>query len=116
MRILVLLSLVAVSLSSVAQTGKTKVKVITPFGKMIIRLSDETPLHRDNFVKQVKQEFYDRLLFHRVIKNFMIQGGDPDSKYAKPDSALGSGDVGYKIPAEFNMKLFHRKGVLAAAR
>jgi peptidyl-prolyl cis-trans isomerase B (cyclophilin B) len=116
MRILVLLSLVAMSLSSLAQTGKTKVKVITPYGKMIIRLYDETPLHRDNFVKLAKQEFYDSLLFHRVIKNFMIQGGDPDSKHAKPDSALGSGDVGYKIPAEFNTKLFHKKGVLAAAR
>jgi cyclophilin family peptidyl-prolyl cis-trans isomerase len=113
--IFLLISLIA-SFSASAQTGKTKVKVFTPYGKMIIRLYDETPLHRDNFVKLVKRKFYDSLLFHRVIKNFMIQGGDPDSKNAKPDAALGSGDVGYRVPAEFNPKLFHKKGVLAAAR
>jgi peptidyl-prolyl cis-trans isomerase B (cyclophilin B) len=105
------------SLPAVSQTGHKKVKVITPHGKMIIVLYDETPLHRDNFIKLVKNHFYDSLLFHRVIKNFMIQGGDPTSKHAAPgDTTLGNGDVGYTIPAEFNPKLFHKKGVLAAAR
>jgi cyclophilin family peptidyl-prolyl cis-trans isomerase len=100
-----------------AQTGHTKLKLITPYGKITILLYDETPLHRDNFIKLVKQHFYDSLLFHRVIKNFMIQGGDPTSKHALPgDTTLGNGDVGYTIPAEFNTKLFHKKGVLAAAR
>lgn len=100
-----------------AQTGHRKVKIITPHGKMIVLLYDETPKHRDNFIKLVKQHFYDSLLFHRVIKNFMIQGGDPTSKHAAPgDTTLGEGDVGYTIPAEFSMKLFHKRGVIAAAR
>lgn len=91
--------------------------MITPYGKIILRLYDETPLHRDNFIKLVKQHFYDSLLFHRVIKNFMIQGGSPTSKHSEPgDTTIGDGDVGYTIPAEINMKLFHKKGVLAAAR
>jgi peptidyl-prolyl cis-trans isomerase B (cyclophilin B) len=84
---------------------------------MIIRLYDSTPLHRDNFLKLVKAKFYDSLLFHRVIRDFMIQGGDPQSKRSfSVDSILGSGDVGYKIPAEFNMNLFHKRSVIAAAR
>ena len=100
-----------------AQTGHRKVKIITPYGRMIVRLYDETPKHRDNFIRLVKQHFYDSLLFHRVIKNFMIQGGDPTSKHAGTgDTTLGEGDVGYSIPAEINSKLFHKRGVLAAAR
>jgi peptidyl-prolyl cis-trans isomerase B (cyclophilin B) len=113
--LLILFVLLTIGLS--AQTGHRKVKVITPHGKMIILLYDETPKHRDNFIKLVKQRFYDSLLFHRVINNFMIQGGDPTSKNALPgDTTLGEGDVGYTVPAELNMKLFHKKGVLAAAR
>lgn len=88
----------------------------TKFGAMKILLYNETPLHRDNCLKLVNQHFYDGLLFHRVIKNFMIQGGDPDSKNAKPGQMLGGGDVGYTVPAEFTPSLFHKKGVLAAAR
>ncbi|MBL7726656.1 MAG: peptidylprolyl isomerase, partial [Dinghuibacter sp.] len=88
----------------------------TDFGNMTIALSDSTPKHRDNFIKLVKQGFYDSLLFHRVIKDFMIQGGDPDSKYAKPGQRLGNGGPGYTVPAEFNDSLFHKKGVIAAAR
>jgi cyclophilin family peptidyl-prolyl cis-trans isomerase len=104
-------------LNATAQTGHRKVKVTTPHGKMIILLYDETPKHRDNFIKLVKQHFFDSVLFHRVIKNFMIQGGDPTSKRALPgDTALGEGDVGYTIPAEFHMKLFHKRGALGAAR
>ena len=95
---------------------QTKVMVITEFGNIKIRLYNETPLHRDNFIKLVKTGYFDSLMFHRVIKNFVIQGGDPDSKYAAPNIELGNGGPGYTIPAEFNPKLFHKKGVLAAAR
>jgi len=92
------------------------VRVTTSYGVCIIKLYNETPLHRDNFIKLVKKGVYDGTLFHRVIKDFMIQGGDPDSKQAEPGKLLGEGDVGYTIPAEFNDSLFHKKGVLAAAR
>lgn len=92
------------------------VQITTDFGTMKVKLYNETPLHRDNFVKLVSEEFYDSLLFHRVIKGFMIQGGDPQSKNAAAGQMLGGGDVGYRIPAEFNDSLYHKKGVLAAAR
>jgi cyclophilin family peptidyl-prolyl cis-trans isomerase len=92
------------------------VEMVTDKGTMIIRLSDSTPLHRDNFLKLVKQGFYDSILFHRVIKNFMIQAGDPLSKQAKPGESLGDGGPEYTVPAEFRLSLFHKKGVVAAAR
>ncbi|MDQ7949756.1 MAG: peptidylprolyl isomerase [Pedobacter sp.] len=92
------------------------VKITTAKGECIIRLYNETPLHRDNFLKLAKEGSYNGTLFHRVIKAFMIQGGDPDSRNAKPDSALGNGGPSYTIPAEFRDSLFHKKGVLAAAR
>jgi cyclophilin family peptidyl-prolyl cis-trans isomerase len=92
------------------------VKITTSKGDCIIRLYNETPLHRDNFLKLAKEGYYNGTLFHRVIKAFMIQGGDPDSKNAKPDSLLGEGGPKYTIPAEFRDSLFHKKGVLAAAR
>jgi cyclophilin family peptidyl-prolyl cis-trans isomerase len=95
---------------------KKDVEMVTDYGTMVIRLSDSTPLHRDNFLKLVKQHYYDSLIFHRVIKNFMIQAGDPKSKNAHPDSTLGGGDVSYSIPAEFRASLFHKKGMVAAAR
>jgi len=88
----------------------------TNYGDIVVRLSDSTPLHRDNFLKLVKTHYYDSVLFHRVIKNFMIQGGDPDSKHAKPGQPLGEGGPDYTIPAEFRTTLFHKKGVIAAAR
>lgn len=91
-------------------------EITTDYGKMIVKLYNETPLHRDNFIKLAEQGFYDSLLFHRIIKGFMIQGGDPQSKYAMPEMPLGNGDVGYRIPAEFNKNLIHKKGALAAAR
>ncbi len=93
-----------------------KVELTTEYGVIVLKLYNETPKHRDNFIKLVKAGFYDSLLFHRVIETFMIQGGDPDSKYADTTVSLGAGDVGYTIPAEFNPTLFHRKGALAAAR
>lgn len=95
---------------------RTLVKLETTMGNITVSLYNETPKHRDNFIKLVKEGVYDSTLFHRVIKQFMIQAGDPDSKNASDTAMLGSGDVGYTIPAEFNPKFFHKKGVLAAAR
>ncbi|MCQ2161812.1 MAG: peptidylprolyl isomerase [Bacteroidales bacterium] len=93
-----------------------KVSIKTPKGEIIIRLYDETPLHRDNFLKLAKEGFYNGTLFHRVIKDFMIQGGDPQSKGAPKGKQLGSGGPGYTIPAEFKPEYFHKRGALAAAR
>ncbi len=93
-----------------------KVQIETDFGTIKIKLYNETPLHRDNFIKLIQDGFYSELLFHRVIQGFMIQGGDPESKNAISGKQLGGGDLGYTIPAEINPKFFHRKGVLAAAR
>lgn len=95
---------------------RTLVKLETTMGNITVALYNETPKHRDNFIKLVKEGVYDSTLFHRVIKQFMIEAGDPDSKNASDTAMLGSGDVGYTIPAEFNPKFFHKKGVLAAAR
>lgn len=94
----------------------TMVLISTNYGEMKAILYNETPLHRDNFIKLVKEGYYDGTLFHRVIDGFMIQGGDPDSKTAKPKQMLGQGGPGYTIPAEFKQKLIHKKGALAAAR
>lgn len=90
--------------------------VNTSFGTMRLVLYDQTPKHKENFIKLVGQKFYDSLLFHRIIPLFMIQGGDPNSRKAQADEPLGNGDVGYKIPAEILPTLFHKKGSLAAAR
>jgi cyclophilin family peptidyl-prolyl cis-trans isomerase len=92
------------------------VRITTSYGEVIVRLYNETPQHRDNFIKLAKQGFYNGTLFHRVIQNFMIQGGDPDSKTAKAGQELGDGDLKYTVPAEFKDSLFHKRGVLAAAR
>ncbi len=92
------------------------ITIKTSHGDMKAILYDETPLHKENFVKLIKEGFYDSLIFHRVIQNFMIQGGDPDSKNAPPGEVFGSGGPEYTIPAEFNPKLFHKKGAIAAAR
>lgn len=116
MKKIVLLCTLLMAITTMAMAKNRKVKVITPFGTMVIRLYDQTPKHRDNFLKLSRQHFYDSTLFHRVIRKFMIQGGDPDSKRAKPGAPLGEGDVGYTIPPEFQLDLFHRKGALAAAR
>lgn len=92
------------------------VKIITPKGDILVRLYDETPLHRDNFIKLVKEGYYNGTLFHRVIKDFMIQGGDPDSKEAPAGKMLGTGGPGYTIDAEIQPTLCHKRGALAAAR
>lgn len=93
-----------------------RVKVSTSMGDMVIELYDETPKHRDNFIKLAEEGYYNDLLFHRVINKFMIQGGDPDSRGAEPNLRLGSGGPDYKIDAEFVDTLVHTKGALAAAR
>lgn len=95
---------------------KRDVEMVTTEGTIILRLSDSTPLHRDNFLRLVKTGYYDKTLFHRVINRFMIQGGDPESKNAKPGEPLGNGGPAYTVPAEFRTTLFHKKGALAGAR
>jgi|SRR5450432_786792 cyclophilin family peptidyl-prolyl cis-trans isomerase len=95
---------------------KRDIEFVTTDGMIILRLSDSTPLHRDNFLRLVKSGFFDSLLFHRVIQYFMIQGGDPKSKNAAPGQTLGDSSAPYSLPAEFRVTLFHKRGVLAAAR
>lgn len=118
-RITALLSLPIIILiftSFIAADNRSKVLISTEFGDIKIVLYDETPKHRDNFLKLVKNGTLDSTLFHRVIKSFMIQGGDPESKKAKKGAVLGNGDVGYTIPAEIHPNLYHKRGALAAAR
>ena len=103
--------------SAVKKEKETLVEITTPYGIMVAKLYNSTPLHRDNFIKLVKQGFYDSLLYHRVINGFMIQGGDPQSKHADSVAMLGNGSApGERVPAEFRNNLFHKKGALAAAR
>ena len=100
-----------------AQKAETLVLIDTDMGKIKVKLYDDTPLHRDNFIKNVENHLYDGLLFHRVIKQFMIQAGDINSKDAPIDKHLGDGDLDYTIPAEFVYpKYFHKRGALCAAR
>lgn len=115
--IILSLSLVLMIKHGFTQTySKETILISTEFGDMKIKLFNETPKHRDNFLKLVQEHFYDSLLFHRVIQDFMIQGGDPDSKHAAPAKFLGDGDLKYTIPAEFVPTLCHKKGMLCAAR
>lgn len=97
-------------------TGTVKVKITTNMGDMIVLLYDDTPIHRDNFIKLVEEGYYDGLLWHRVIPSFMIQGGDPNSKGAAAGARLGSGGPGYTLQAEIQDHLYHKKGALSAAR
>jgi cyclophilin family peptidyl-prolyl cis-trans isomerase len=123
-KILSLLCLLFISVFVFAQSDvklkkkdrRRDIEMTTTKGTIILRLYDSTPLHRDNFLRLVKSHYYDGILFHRVIRNFMIQGGDPESKTAKAGQPLGNGGPAYTIPAEFRTTLFHKKGVLAAAR
>ena len=101
----------------ISQEKETEVLIKTTLGNIKIKLYDETPLHRDNFLKLVDDGTYTDLLFHRVIKDFMIQGGDPDSRTASDSAMLGMGDLGYTVNAEFRIPhIFHKKGALSAAR
>jgi len=102
-----------------SKDGQYHVLIMTDQGNMVVKLYNETPMHRDNFISKVKSGFYDSLMFHRVINNFMIQGGDPNSKKAQPGQTLGNGSAaGGHIPAEFRTEqgIYHKRGVLAAAR
>lgn len=99
-----------------SMTNETLVRLETTMGDITVKLYNETPKHRDNFIKLVEEGTYDGTLFHRVIKDFMIQAGDPESKNASDTAKLGSGDVGYTIPAELVPTLYHKRGALAAAR
>ncbi len=112
---IVLIALTTFSTLANAQ-AETKVRIHTTMGDILVKLYNETPQTRDNFIKLVKQKFYDSTLFHRVIAGFMVQGGDPQSKKAAQGVQLGNGDVGYTIPAEIKPELFHKKGALACAR
>lgn len=112
-----LLLIMVISCSNTRQPAEKNIVVIsTEMGDVKVKLYDETPEHRDNFLKLAREGFYDDLLFHRVINNFMVQGGDPDSKNAEPGARLGSGGPGYTVTAEIKDGFFHKKGALAAAR
>jgi len=117
-KIMFILTIVTLMSFTMLQKDKkeTTILISTSFGEIKLKLYNETPKHRDNFIKLAKEGFYNETLFHRIIQGFMIQGGDPDSKNAVKGKALGNGDVGYTIPAEFNATLIHKKGALAAAR
>jgi len=105
------------TVSAPKKSGNIFIKIITDSGNIVVRLYDSTPLHRDNFVRLVKTGFYDSLLFHRVVPEFMIQGGDPTSKKAEDGALLGGGGSNAeRIPAEFVPAYIHKKGALAAAR
>lgn len=101
-----------------AKRKNVHVVMETTMGTVEFRLYDETPLHRDNFIKLAQEHYFDSLLFHRIIENFVVQGGDPNSKNARPGQMLGDGDPGYTVPAEFrlNKGIYHRRGTLNAAR
>lgn len=124
MRKLLLLLATVFSLQAFAQPGvkikkkdrKRDIEMVTTAGTMVLRLSDSTPLHRDNFLRLVKSNYLDSMLFHRVIEGFMIQSGDPESIRARARVPLGNGGPGYTLPAERVPSLFHKKGALAAAR
>jgi len=116
-KIIILLCVGFFAACAQAEEKEAKVLIVTNMGNITVKLYNETPQHRDNFLKLAAENVYDSLLFHRVIKQFMIQGGDPKSKYAKPEEKLGEGDLGYKVPAEIVYpKLFHKCGQLCAAR
>jgi cyclophilin family peptidyl-prolyl cis-trans isomerase len=115
MRSFLLLAFLLICMADL-QAGRKKIKITTSKGIIVVELYNETPLHRDNFLKLVKKKFYDSVIFHRVISGFMVQAGDPESKTAVPGKRYGSGGLNYKVPAEFHPDLFHGRGALAAAR
>jgi len=111
-----LLTLIIAFITLAATAQKHKISIETEYGKIVIMLYDGTPQNTNNMVKLAKEHYYDSTLFHRIITNFMIQGGDPQSKHAKPGEMLGNGDLGYKVPAEINDSFFHKRGALGVAR
>ena len=116
-KILPLLALLTLTFTTFAKKTKdTKVVIETEYGKIVMLLYANTPQNTGNMVKLANEHFYDSTLFHRVIPNFVIQGGDPESKHAKPGQALGNGDLKYRVPAEINDSDFHKRGALGVAR
>lgn len=114
---LIVLSAGLISFTHAEDDAKVEMVVLTTiYGDMTIMLYDDTPLHKENFLKLVEESYFDSLLFHRVISGFMIQGGDPNSKNAPENKKLGNGGPGYTIPAEFRSNHIHKKGALSAAR
>ena len=116
MKRMILLVAAVAALSQGALAQKNKVKVETEYGTIVLMLYDNTPLNTGNMVKMANEHFYDSTLFHRCIPQFMIQGGDPDSKQAKPGQTLGNGGLGTTIPAEINDVYYHKRGALGVAR
>ncbi len=114
--IIALIIFFSCSTSKKMENKEQLVLIETSLGNIKVKLYNQTPLHRDNFIKLVKEKYYDGVLFHRIIDNFMIQAGEPNSRNAKKGKTLGVGDVDYTIPAEIIPELFHKKGALAAAR
>jgi peptidyl-prolyl cis-trans isomerase B (cyclophilin B) len=112
----ILLAFFVLFMTGCGQNKDHVITIKTRYGNMVAILYDETPKHKANFLKLARDHYFDSLLFHRVIQGFMIQGGDPDSRNAKPGASLGTGGPDYTIDAEFNPKLFHEKGALSAAR
>lgn len=113
----VMVALPLCAFSASPERKNVKVVLQTTAGDITIRLYDDTPVHRDNFIRLVEQGYYDSLLIHRVIEDFMIQTGDPDSRHAAPGDTLGEGGPGYTLPAEINLPYnYHRRGAVAAAR
>lgn len=112
-KILVIAAL-SISIAATAQTHK--VKIVTDYGEITAMLYDNTPLNTENMLKNARGHFYDSTLFHRCIPQFVIQGGDPESKHAKPGQALGNGGLSYTIPAEINDANYHKRGALGVAR
>lgn len=113
----IFLSVIALAvLASAALAQKNKVKITTDYGDIVVMLYDNTPKNTANMVKQAKAHFYDSTLFHRCIPQFVIQGGDPESKHAQPGQTLGNGGLGYRVPAEINDTNYHKRGALGVAR
>src|SRR6056297_3242736 len=112
----VLAAFVASCSTAEKSTDQPVVLIKTEYGDIKVKLYEKTPEHRKNFLKLIHDDFYDGLLFHRVIQNFMIQGGDPESKNAEPGEKLGGGSLDYTVPAEFFPEYYHKRGALAAAR
>ena len=113
-RILLIFGMVLLAMTGIR--AQQRVKIHTTMGDIVVKLYDETPIHRDNFLKLVREGYYDGTLMHRVIRGFMIQGGDPNSKGAAPDKMLGGGSPDYTLEAEIREGLYHKRGALAAAR
>lgn len=114
--IFLILGIALLMVSCNSQPKEDLVEISTPYGNIVVKLYDKTPMHHDNFLKLAESGYYNGTLFHRVINQFMIQGGDPDSKHAKPGQLLGDGDTSYTIPFEYVPEYIHKRGVLAAAR